>query len=48
MTHAFAIAYDWLYDTWSPEQRAVLAQAMEMGSSPACRPTRAPRNSAGG
>jgi hypothetical protein len=28
MTHAFAIAYDWLYDTWSPEQRAVLAQAI--------------------
>ena len=28
MTHAFAIAYDWLYDTWSPEQRAVLAQAV--------------------
>jgi hypothetical protein len=28
MTHAFAIAYDWLYNTWSPEQRAVLAQAI--------------------
>ncbi|HAY22361.1 MAG TPA: coagulation factor 5/8 type domain-containing protein, partial [Desulfobacterales bacterium] len=28
MTHAFAIAYDWLYDIWSPEQRAVLAQAI--------------------
>jgi hypothetical protein len=28
MTHAFAIAYDWLYDTWSPEQRAILAQAI--------------------
>jgi len=28
MTHAFAIAYDWLYDTWSPEQRAVLARAI--------------------
>jgi hypothetical protein len=28
MTHAFAIAYDWLYDAWSPEQRAVLAQAI--------------------
>jgi hypothetical protein len=28
MTHAFAIAYDWLYDTWSPEQRAVLVQAI--------------------
>lgn len=28
MTHAFAIAYDWLYDSWTPEQRAVLAQAI--------------------
>jgi hypothetical protein len=28
MTHAFAIAYDWLYDTWSPEQRAILVQAI--------------------
>ena len=28
MTHAFAIGYDWLYDQWTPEQRAVLRQAM--------------------
>ena len=35
MTHAFAIAYDWLYDTWSPEQRAVLAQVIrEKGLKP--------------
>jgi hypothetical protein len=28
MTHAFAIAYDWLYDGWTPQQRAVLRTAM--------------------
>ena len=28
MTHAFALGYDWLYDTWTPEQRAVLRAAM--------------------
>ena len=28
MTHAFAIAYDWLYDTWTPQQRAVLRMAI--------------------
>ena len=28
MTHAFAIGYDWLYDSWTPEQRATLQQAM--------------------
>jgi len=28
MTHAFAIGYDWLYDAWTPEQRATLRQAM--------------------
>src|ERR1039458_871695 len=28
MTHAFAIGYDWLYDVWTPEQRATLQQAM--------------------
>ncbi len=28
MTHAFAIAYDWLYDSWSPRQRAILARAI--------------------
>jgi hypothetical protein len=36
MTHAFAIAYDWLYDTWTPDQRALLRQAMvEKGLKPA-------------
>ena len=28
MTHAFAIGYDWLYDAWTPEQRATLQQAI--------------------
>jgi len=28
MTHAFAIAYDWLYDQWTPDQRRVLREAM--------------------
>ena len=28
MTHAFAIGYDWLFDAWSPEQRATLRAAM--------------------
>ncbi|MHB8523338.1 MAG: DUF4962 domain-containing protein [Limisphaerales bacterium] len=28
MTHAFAIGYDWLYDFWTPEQRAALRTAM--------------------
>ena len=28
MTHAFAIGYDWLYDVWTPEQRATLQQAI--------------------
>ncbi len=36
MTHAFAIAYDWLYDEWSPEQRSRLRAAMvEKGLRPA-------------
>ena len=36
MTHAFAVAYDWLYDSWTPEQRALLRQAMvEKGLKPA-------------
>ncbi len=36
MTHAFAIAYDWLYDSWSDEQRATLRNAMiEKGLKPA-------------
>ena len=28
MTHAFAIAYDWLYADWSPERRELLRSAM--------------------
>ncbi len=28
MTHALAIAYDWLYDAWSPEQRKTIRAAM--------------------
>lgn len=28
MAHAFAIGYDWLYDTWSEEQRRVLRDAI--------------------
>jgi hypothetical protein len=36
MTHAFAIGYDWFYDSWTPEQRAVLRGAMlEKGLTPA-------------
>ena len=36
MTSAFAIGYDWLYDAWSPEQRAVLKTAiLEKGLQPA-------------
>jgi hypothetical protein len=38
MTHAFAIAFDWLYDNWSPEQRTVLAQAItDKGLKPGLR-----------
>jgi Heparinase II/III-like protein len=36
MTHAFAIAYDWLYDVWTPEQRRRLRDAIvEKGFKPA-------------
>ncbi|MCS7254176.1 MAG: heparinase II/III family protein [Armatimonadota bacterium] len=28
MTHAFAIAYDWLYDQWSEEQRRIIVDAI--------------------
>jgi hypothetical protein len=36
MTHAFAVAFDWLYDIWSPEQRAVLSAAIrDKGLKPA-------------
>jgi hypothetical protein len=42
MTHAFAIAYDWLHDVWTPEQRATLQQAMvEKGLKPALKLYRA-------
>jgi hypothetical protein len=42
MTHAFAIGYDWLYDVWTPEQRATLQQAMvEKGLTPALKLYRA-------
>lgn len=38
MTHAFAIGYDWLYDVWTPEQRARLRQAIvEKGFKPALK-----------
>jgi len=36
MTHAFAIGYDWLYDYWKPEHRAMLRQAiLDKGLKPA-------------
>lgn len=36
MTHAFAIGYDWLYDLWTPAQRATLRTAIrEFGLKPA-------------
>lgn len=36
MTHAFALAYDWLYDYWSENERAWIREAMiEKGLSPA-------------
>ena len=42
MTHAFAIGYDWLYDFWAPEQRAMLQQAMvNKGLNPALKLYRA-------
>jgi hypothetical protein len=28
MTHALAIAYDWLYDTWTPSQRTTIREAI--------------------
>jgi hypothetical protein len=38
MTHGFAIGYDWLYDVWSPEQRATLQRAVvEKGFGPAMK-----------
>jgi hypothetical protein len=42
MTHAFAIAYDWLYDGWSAEQREKLRKAIvEKGFTPALKTYRA-------
>ena len=42
MTHAFAIGYDWLYDFWLPEQRAMLQHAMvNKGLNPALKLYRA-------
>ena len=36
MTHGFAIGYDWLYEAWTEEQRAVLRHTMvEKGLTPA-------------
>ncbi len=44
MTHAFAIGYDWLYDVWTPEQRAILQAAMvDKGLKPALEIYRAHR-----
>jgi hypothetical protein len=38
MTHAFAIAYDWLYEAWTPEQRNELRNAMvDKGLKPALK-----------
>ena len=35
MTHALAIAYDWLFDTWSESQKGTIRRAMvEMGLKP--------------
>ena len=37
MTHAVAIGYDWLYDVLTPQQRAMLEQAIvQKGLKPAC------------
>jgi hypothetical protein len=36
MTGAFALGYDWLYDVWTPDQRATLRRAIvEKGFTPA-------------
>ncbi len=38
MTHALAIAYDWLYDQWSDSQRATIRKAIiELGLKPGMR-----------
>jgi hypothetical protein len=38
MTHAFAIGYDWLYDDWNEQQRAIISLAIvEKGLKPAIR-----------
>ncbi|QOV89295.1 heparinase II/III domain-containing protein [Humisphaera borealis] len=43
MTFAMAIAYDWLFDTWTPAQRATLRGAiLKLGLEPALKIYRAP------
>ncbi|MBI1367684.1 MAG: DUF4962 domain-containing protein [Planctomycetes bacterium] len=38
MTHGVAIAYDWLYDVWTPEQRKTMREAIaRMGLTPALK-----------
>ena len=38
MTHGMAIAYDWLYDTWTDAQRATIRRGMiDMGLNPGLR-----------
>ena len=38
MTHALAIAYDWLFDTWTDSQRTTIRRAIvEMGLKPGLR-----------
>jgi len=44
MTHALAIGYDWLYDTWTDDQRATIRRAMlEMGLKPGLKVYQAKR-----
>jgi hypothetical protein len=46
MTHAFAIAYDWLYPSWSPQQREILRAAiLEKGLKPALKAYQGPSKS---
>lgn len=43
MTFAMAIAYDWFYDTWTPQQRATIRTAIvKLGLEPALKVYRAP------
>ncbi len=44
MTYAFAIAYDWFYDAWTPEQRTKLREAIiNKGLQPALKVYNSPR-----